>query len=296
MSMAKLGRTGKALVRSSAHYHQRTRTPGRSPRSQHGSTGRSLPPYLMLTENQRPPRDRIARGTKSFNPYTPDAGARPPALVGRDRDRELDHLQSIITQLTAGGTERHLLITGLRGVGKTVVLNEFENTCAEAGWSAESKEVARDSSAAVLVGRSASGALRQLSLRAKVTDRLRRAMGVVTSFEVTLPGDAVSSSASTRSSAMPIQVIWRTICAMFSSRRRSRRRSWGRVRPGARRAAQSVLHRRRGADRRLASRQAEDAPGQPGRRRPASHPGFERRGQDLRGANVRPSAPRRPPG
>jgi hypothetical protein len=50
------------------------------------------------------------RGTKSFNPYTPDAGARPPARVGRDR--ELDHLQSIITQLTAGGTERHLLITG----------------------------------------------------------------------------------------------------------------------------------------------------------------------------------------
>jgi Cdc6-like AAA superfamily ATPase len=60
-----------------------------------------------------------------FIPYTPDAGARPPSLVGRER--ELDHLQSIITQLGAGGTERHLLITGLRGVGKTVMLNEFEN-------------------------------------------------------------------------------------------------------------------------------------------------------------------------
>ena len=122
-----------------------------------------------------------------FNPYTPDAGARPPALVGRDR--ELDHLQSIITQLGAGGTERHLLITGLRGVGKTVMLNEFENACAEAGWPAESKEVARDSSVAVLVGRSASRALRQLSMKAKVTDRLRRAMRVLTSFEVTLPGE-----------------------------------------------------------------------------------------------------------
>lgn len=122
-----------------------------------------------------------------FNPYTPDAGARPPALVGRDR--ELEHLQSIITQLEAGGTERHLLITGLRGVGKTVMLNEFENACAEAGWPVESKEVARDSSIAVLVGRSASRALRQLSVRAKVTDRLRRAMGILTSFEVTLPGD-----------------------------------------------------------------------------------------------------------
>lgn len=122
----------------------------------------------------------------SFNPYTPDAGVRPPALVGRDR--ELEHLQSIITQLQAGGTERHLLITGLRGVGKTVMLNEFENACAEAGWPAESKEVARESAVAVLIGRSASRALRQLSVRAKIGDRLRRAMQILTSFEVTLPG------------------------------------------------------------------------------------------------------------
>jgi AAA ATPase domain len=129
----------------------------------------------------------MERETPRYNPYTPDAGARPPALVGRDG--ELEHLQSIITQLTAGGTERHLLITGLRGVGKTVMLNEFENVCAEAGWPAESKEAARDSSMAVLVGRSASRALRQLSVRAKITDRLRQAMRVLTSFEVTLPGD-----------------------------------------------------------------------------------------------------------
>jgi hypothetical protein len=127
------------------------------------------------------------RGANTFNPYTPDAGARPPALVGRDR--ELGHLQSIITQLSAGGTERHLLVTGLRGVGKTVMLNEFENVCAESGWPVEYKEVGRDSSAALLVGRSASRALRQLSSRAKVTDLLRRAMRILTSFEVALPGD-----------------------------------------------------------------------------------------------------------
>lgn len=129
----------------------------------------------------------ISRASQSYNPYTPDAGARPPALVGRDS--QLEHLQSIVTQLTAGGTERHLLITGLRGVGKTVMLNEFENVCTEAGWPAESKEASRDSSIAVLIGRSASRALRQLSARARVTDRIRQAMRVLTSFEVTLPGD-----------------------------------------------------------------------------------------------------------
>lgn len=64
----------------------------------------------------------MARGPSTRNPYTPDSGVKPPALTGRDK--ELEHLRSIITQVGQGGTERHVLITGLRGVGKTVLLNE----------------------------------------------------------------------------------------------------------------------------------------------------------------------------
>src|ERR1700755_453248 len=127
----------------------------------------------------------MGRGT--YNPYTPDAGARPPVLAGRDS--ELAHLQSIISQLTAGGTENHVLITGLRGVGKTVLLNEFERFCQEAGWPAETKEVGRSSSIATLVGRVSRRALLQMSTKKRVGDRLRRAMSVLKSFEVTLPGD-----------------------------------------------------------------------------------------------------------
>jgi hypothetical protein len=129
----------------------------------------------------------MGRGTGTYNPYTPDAGARPPALAGRDR--ELQHLQSIIAQLSAGGTERHLLITGLRGVGKTVLLNEFEVMCQQAGWPAETKEVGRNSSVAVLVGRSARRALLQMSARKRVGERVRQALRVLKAFEVTLPGE-----------------------------------------------------------------------------------------------------------
>ena len=57
----------------------------------------------------------MGRGSGSYNPYTPDSGARPPALTGRER--ELAHLRSIIAQLSAGGTEKHVLITGLSGLG-----------------------------------------------------------------------------------------------------------------------------------------------------------------------------------
>ena len=125
------------------------------------------------------------RGT--HNPYTPDAGARPPLLAGREP--ELQQLRSVVAQLAAGGTEQHALITGLRGVGKTVLLNEFERYALDAGWPAETKEVGRRSSLATLVGRVARRALLQMSTKKRVGDRLRRAMSVLKSFEVVLPGD-----------------------------------------------------------------------------------------------------------
>ncbi len=105
------------------------------------------------------------------------------------REAELAHLHSVVDQLTAGGTEQHVLITGLRGVGKTVLLNEFERLAHDAGWPAETKEVGRRSSAATLVGRVARRALLQMSTRKRVGGRLRRAMSVLKSFEITLPGE-----------------------------------------------------------------------------------------------------------
>jgi hypothetical protein len=124
----------------------------------------------------------MERGTGTYNPYTPDSGVRPPALTGRDA--ELARLASIVSQLTSGGTERHVLITGLRGVGKTVLLNEFEVFCQEAGWPGETKEVGRSTSLATLVGRTARKALLQMSARKRAGDLLRRALGALKAFEI----------------------------------------------------------------------------------------------------------------
>lgn len=129
----------------------------------------------------------MGRASGTHNPYTPDAGARPPVLTGRDR--ELARLASIISQLTAGGTEQHVLITGLRGVGKTVLLNEFELLCLDVGWPAQTKEAGRNSSVAALVGRAARRALLQMSTKKRAARHIRRALEVLKSFELTLPGD-----------------------------------------------------------------------------------------------------------
>jgi hypothetical protein len=91
--------------------------------------------------------------------------------------------------LSAGGTEQHVLITGLRGVGKTVLLNEFEGLCEQAGWPAEAKEVGRNSSVATLLGRAARRAMLQMSAQKRAGERLRQALRVLKAFEVTLPGD-----------------------------------------------------------------------------------------------------------
>ena len=126
----------------------------------------------------------MARGAGTYNPYTPDSGVRPPALTGRDA--ELGTLAGIVSQLSAGGTERHLLITGLRGVGKTVLLNEFELLCREAGWPAETKEVGRNASLATLIGRAARKALLQMSVRKRAGEKLRKALSVLKAFEVSM--------------------------------------------------------------------------------------------------------------
>ena len=53
---------------------------------------------------------------KRDNPYTPGAGRKPPTLAGRDRN--LENFASLIERLGAGGYERSLVYSGLRGVGR----------------------------------------------------------------------------------------------------------------------------------------------------------------------------------
>jgi hypothetical protein len=57
------------------------------------------------------------------NPYAPGAGTPPPALVGRDGI--IDEAEISLRRLASARSSQHLLITGLRGVGKTVLLGKL---------------------------------------------------------------------------------------------------------------------------------------------------------------------------
>lgn len=59
------------------------------------------------------------------NPYSPGAGSPPPALAGRDELREQVHIA--IERIKLGRTSKSILMIGLRGVGKTVLLDHMRN-------------------------------------------------------------------------------------------------------------------------------------------------------------------------
>ncbi len=66
------------------------------------------------------------------NPYSPGAGRRPAALVGRDA--QLAEWDVALERVTAGRTAQPIVLYGLRGVGKTVLLAEFARRAKDRGW------------------------------------------------------------------------------------------------------------------------------------------------------------------
>src|ERR1700753_1118415 len=66
------------------------------------------------------------------NPYAPGAGQRPPELAGRDR--ELEVFNVVLERVARGRPERSLMLTGLRGVGKTVLLNTLRSQAIARLW------------------------------------------------------------------------------------------------------------------------------------------------------------------
>ena len=66
------------------------------------------------------------------NPFSPGAGSPPPELVGRDPI--LEQARILLGRIKTKRPEKSMLLTGLRGVGKTVLLNEIERLAKADGY------------------------------------------------------------------------------------------------------------------------------------------------------------------
>lgn len=78
------------------------------------------------------------------NPYAPGAGQRPPELAGRDE--QLETFRVVLERISRGRPERSVVLTGLRGVGKTVLLNALRSTAVRARWGTGKFEARPDQS------------------------------------------------------------------------------------------------------------------------------------------------------
>ncbi|MBW0016934.1 MAG: ATP-binding protein [Mycobacterium sp.] len=123
------------------------------------------------------------------NPYTPNAGAKPPLMVGRDD--QLASFDLLLARLERGRTEQSMIITGLRGVGKTVLLGQFNKKADARNWATIEIEVSKHDNDDFRrqLARGFRSALLQMSPKARWGDRARRLAAVIKSFTVAIDPD-----------------------------------------------------------------------------------------------------------
>ncbi len=118
------------------------------------------------------------------NPYAPGAGTPPPELTGRDKI--LDDVEVALARVIAGRPSQGMFLTGLRGVGKTVLLNEFLRIAEKEGYVADFIEAPENRALAELLAPSLRQALLKISVLEKAKDVASRALGVLKSFTLSM--------------------------------------------------------------------------------------------------------------
>jgi hypothetical protein len=123
-----------------------------------------------------------------LNPYSPGSGLTPPHLVGRES--EIEAFDLVVARSRAGRPSRGMILHGLRGVGKTVLLNQFREQADRAEWFAieiegRASETGREAVRQKLA-RSLMLAGRRFQRTKHGTERVKRALGTVKSFSLSL--------------------------------------------------------------------------------------------------------------
>jgi hypothetical protein len=114
------------------------------------------------------------------NPFSPGAGSPPPELAGRDGI--MDQARVLLGRVRAKRSEKSLLLTGLRGVGKTVLLNEIERIALADGCRTILVEAHEGKSLPVLLAPQLRRLLYDLDRLAGAGHKARQGLAVLKSF------------------------------------------------------------------------------------------------------------------
>jgi hypothetical protein len=114
------------------------------------------------------------------NPFSPGAGSPPPELAGRAP--LLDQARITLGRVKAGRPERSFLLVGLRGVGKTVLLNKIRELAAELDYRAVLIEAHEGKALAELLMPALRQLLISLDRMATISQKAKRGLRVLRSF------------------------------------------------------------------------------------------------------------------
>lgn len=114
------------------------------------------------------------------NPFAPGAGSRPPELAGRAQ--LIDDIAVAIARIRAGRAAQSIVLYGLRGVGKTVLLNTVRQAAEAQGIITVPIESPEDRSLPAMIAPSLRAALLRLDRIAAVGDKAKRALRALAGF------------------------------------------------------------------------------------------------------------------
>lgn len=118
------------------------------------------------------------------NPFSPGAGTQPPAFFGRDE--LIENYQVALRRTVAGRPGKSLMPIGLRGVGKTVLLNRFDHMAQDEGLVGAFIEAPETGDFEHLLAARLRSILFELD-RGSISSAVKRALGILKSFSYNLP-------------------------------------------------------------------------------------------------------------
>lgn len=114
------------------------------------------------------------------NPYAPGAGTPPPELAGRDELRET--VRIALERVRAGRPTKSILMVGLRGVGKTVLLDKLRDDAAASGMETIRVEAPENRSLPAILAPQLRQALLRLSRNEQAKELAQRALRGLAGF------------------------------------------------------------------------------------------------------------------
>ncbi|MFC4373953.1 AAA family ATPase [Nocardia halotolerans] len=121
------------------------------------------------------------------NPYAPGAGQRPPELAGRGK--QLAAFDIVLERVARSRPERSVMLTGLRGVGKTVLLNQLRSAAVSRGWGTGKIEARPDQDLRRPLSSALHMAVRAIAMAHRNPEQVDDFLGILKAFALRATAD-----------------------------------------------------------------------------------------------------------